>query len=114
MGSKTRLHRETVFCRRLKEARQAAGFSQKTLGIAAGIDEFVASTRINRYEQGVHEADAVTTANLARALDVPLAYFYAKDDRLARMILVFDKLPIKRQDRMLRQLEIKVEEQGKS
>jgi len=111
MGSK--LHRETVFCRRLKEARQAAGFSQKNLGIAAGIDEFVASTRINRYEQGVHEADAVTTKNLARALDVPLAYFYAIDDRLARMILVFDKLSIKRQDRLLRQLEARMEEQSK-
>jgi hypothetical protein len=28
----------------------------KKLGIAAGIDEFEASTRINRYEKGVHEA----------------------------------------------------------
>lgn len=38
-------HRE-IFCKRLKEARLAAGLSQKKLGIAAGIDEFVASTRI--------------------------------------------------------------------
>ncbi|EDH9073974.1 transcriptional regulator, partial [Salmonella enterica subsp. enterica serovar Agbeni] len=37
-------HRD-IFCKRLKEARLAAGFSQKKLGIAAGIDEFVASTR---------------------------------------------------------------------
>lgn len=44
-------HRE-IFCKRLKEARTAAGLSQKKLGIAAGIDEFVASTRINRYEKG--------------------------------------------------------------
>jgi transcriptional regulator with XRE-family HTH domain len=113
MGSKTRLHRETIFCRRLKETRQVAGFSQKNLGIAAGIDEFVASTRINRYEQGVHEADAVTTRNLAKALDVPLSYFYAENDRLARMILVFDKLPIREQDRILRKLEVKTEEQSK-
>ncbi|MCL2309221.1 MAG: helix-turn-helix domain-containing protein [Proteobacteria bacterium] len=113
MGSKTRLHRETVFCRRLKEARQATGFSQKNLGIAAGIDEFVASTRINRYEQGIHEADSVTTKNLARVLDVPLAYFYAEDERLARMILVFDKLPARKQERMLRRLEAGTEEQKK-
>jgi transcriptional regulator with XRE-family HTH domain len=95
---------ETIFCRRLKEARQAAGLSQKGLGIAAGIDEFVASTRINRYEQGVHEADAVTLANLAKVLDVPLAYFYAKDDRLARMILTFEKLSAKDQEKLLRQM----------
>jgi transcriptional regulator with XRE-family HTH domain len=109
MGSKTKHHRETVFCRRLKEARQAAGFSQKNLGIAAGIDEFVASTRINRYEQGVHEADTVTTTNLAKALDVPLAYFYAEDDRLARMILAFDKLSARGRDGILRKLEARTD-----
>ena len=49
--------RAKIFCKRLKEARLAAGLSQKKLGIAAGIDEFVASTRINRYEKGIHEVD---------------------------------------------------------
>ncbi|MDR2187900.1 MAG: helix-turn-helix domain-containing protein [Azonexus sp.] len=93
----------TIFCRRLREARRAAGLSQKNLGIAAGIDEFVASTRVNRYEQGVHEADVVTLANLARALDVPLAYFYAEDDRLAQLILLFARLPVKDQEKLLRQ-----------
>jgi len=102
--SKSRNNRETIFSRRLKEARLAAGFSQKNLGIAAGIDEFVASTRINRYEQGIHEADAVTMANLAKVLDIPTAYFYAEDDRLAQMILVFDKLPTKKQEKVLLQL----------
>lgn len=38
-----------VFCKRLKEARLAVGLSQKKLGIAIGLDEFVASTRVNRY-----------------------------------------------------------------
>ncbi len=93
---------KTSFCRRLKEARLAAGLSQKGLGVAAGIDEFVASTRVNRYEQGVHEADAMTLANLARVLDVPVAYFYAEDDRLAQLILAFGKLPIKDQEKLLR------------
>jgi transcriptional regulator with XRE-family HTH domain len=112
MGSKTKHCRKTVFCRRLKEARQAAGISQKNLGIAAGIDEFVASTRINRYEQGVHEADVVTTMNLAKALGVPSACFYAGDDRLARMVLVFSTLPTREQDKLLRQLEAKAEKIG--
>lgn len=40
----------TVFGGRLKEARLRAGLSQKSLGIAAGLDPFVAGTRINRYE----------------------------------------------------------------
>lgn len=82
-----------VFCRRLKEARLATGLSQKRLGIAAGIDEFVASTRINRYEKGVHEADIHTAQKLAEVLNVPLAYFYIEDDQLAIIVVNFDKLP---------------------
>ncbi|WP_366931802.1 hypothetical protein [Paraburkholderia xenovorans] len=39
----------TVFGGRLKEARLRAGLSQKKLGIVAGLDPSVASTRINRY-----------------------------------------------------------------
>ncbi|KLN95466.1 helix-turn-helix domain-containing protein [Moellerella wisconsensis] len=82
-----------IFCKRLKEARLAAGLSQKNLGIAAGIDEFVASTRINRYEKGVHEVDIGTAQKLADALDVPLAYFYTQDDQLAHVVKHFHKLP---------------------
>ena len=43
-------------------------------------------------------------ANLAKVLDIPTAYFYAEDDRLAQMILVFDKLPTKKQEKVLLQL----------
>ena len=84
-------HRD-IFCKRLKEARLAAGLSQKKLGIAAGIDEFVASTRINRYEKGVHEADIHTAQKLAQTLNVPLAYFYVVNDQLATIVMNFDKL----------------------
>jgi transcriptional regulator with XRE-family HTH domain len=41
-----------VWRKRLKEARAALGLSQKQLGVEAGLDEFVASARINRYELG--------------------------------------------------------------
>jgi len=88
----TQKYRE-VFCRRLNQARTAKGLSQKTLGILAGIDEFVASTRINRYEKGVHEADIGTVQKLAQVLEVPLAFFYTNDDCLAEIIIGFDKLP---------------------
>jgi len=96
---------KSVFCRRFKEARCAAGLSQRQLGIKVGLDEFVASTRINRYEQGVHEADIATATRLAAVMQVPLPYFYANEDRMARMILAFAQLSSKDQERMLKQIE---------
>ncbi len=96
-----------VFCMRLSQAREAAGLSQKQLGITAGLDQFVASTRINRYEKGIHEPDVQTAARLAHALNVPLAYLYCDDERLARAILAFSRLSRERQDALLRELEPK-------
>ena len=73
---------------RLKQARLAAGLSQKMLGIEAGIDEFVASTRINRYELGVHKPDLLIAKKLADVLNVPVAFFYTDaDDDLAQLLL---------------------------
>lgn len=80
-----------VSSRRLREAREAAGLSQRNLGIEAGLDAFVASTRVNRYETGVHQPDLQTIARLAKVLHVPIAYFYAEDDRLAALILGFHR-----------------------
>ena len=82
-------HYNDIFCRRLKQARLASGLSQKRLGVAAGIDEFVASTRINRYEKGVHEPNTEIVQKLSEVLRVPLAYFYAEDDDLADLMLIF-------------------------
>jgi transcriptional regulator with XRE-family HTH domain len=93
-----------TFQRRLKEAREVRELSQKSLGIEAGIDPFVASTRINRYEQGVHEPDMATAQRLAKALQVPLPYLFATDDKLAAMILAFDKLTSADKDRILKDL----------
>lgn len=86
MKMKTNYH--SVFCQRLKQARLAKGLSQKKLGIAAGLDEFVASTRINRYEKGVHEVSIEMAKQLADVLEVPLAYFYTADDVLAEIMLI--------------------------
>jgi transcriptional regulator with XRE-family HTH domain len=94
-----------VFCARLRDARRRAGVSQKDLGIKAGIDEFVASTRINRYELGVHEPDLETAGRLARALGVPLAYLFAEDDRQARLLRAFAALPRAQQENILAQIE---------
>nr|WP_206064148.1 helix-turn-helix transcriptional regulator [Oleiagrimonas sp. C23AA] len=73
----------------MREAREALGISQRALGIEAGLDEFVASTRINRYETGVHQPDLQTLQNLAAVLQLPVAYFYAENDELAQLIKDF-------------------------
>lgn len=78
-----------VYSRRLREAREAYDISQRVLGIEAGLDEFVASTRVNRYETGVHQPDLQTMQRLAKVLNMPLAYFYAEDDELAQLIKDF-------------------------
>jgi transcriptional regulator with XRE-family HTH domain len=79
----------SVVGKRLREARERAGLSQKQLGIRAGIDEFSASPRINQYERGKHVPDLLTAERLCRVLNVPPPYLYAKDDKLAEWILVF-------------------------
>lgn len=78
-----------VYSRRLREAREAYDISQRSLGIKVGLDEFVASTRINRYEKGVYQPNLHIQQELAQALELPLAYFYAEDDELARLIREF-------------------------
>lgn len=75
--------------KRLKEARIAAHYSQKSLGIAAGIDEFSASPRINQYETGKHTPDFLTLKRISAVLAVPTAYFYAEEDELANIIKAF-------------------------
>lgn len=75
-----------VWARRLKEMRLLAGYSQKQLGLLAGLDPSVASTRINRYELGVHRADYPITQRLAELLNIPTAFFFVEDDDLAQVI----------------------------
>lgn len=98
---KTTNHYNDIFCRRLKQARFVSGLSQKRLGIAAGIDEFVASTRINRYEKGVHEPSIDIVQKLSEVLRVPLAYFYAEDDDLADLMLIFWSLSSKQREELM-------------
>ena len=81
--------------KRLKEARLAAGLSQKSLGIAAGIDEFSASARMNQYETGKHVPDYSTLSLIAKVLKLPVAYFYADTDELAHIIRFYSLLSTK-------------------
>jgi len=77
----------SVFSMRLKEARKEAGLSQEKLGVLAGIDEASASARMNHYERDKHEPDFSMVERLAKVLNVPEAYFYAKDEDVAQIII---------------------------
>jgi transcriptional regulator with XRE-family HTH domain len=82
----------TLFARRMKTARQLRGISQMELGVRAGIDECSASARINQYERGKHTPDFLTVRNLAKALEIPAAYFFAEEDHLAELIIMFGQM----------------------
>jgi transcriptional regulator with XRE-family HTH domain len=56
------------------------------LGIAAGIDEFSASPRINQYEKGTHAPAYDMVSRIGDVLDLPVAYFYADDAGMAEVI----------------------------
>lgn len=77
---------QNIFVKRFKEARKMRGLTQEKLGIAIGLDEFVASTRINRYEKGIHQPDFQTLSNIAEALEIPVAFLFA-DDQLSEQLL---------------------------
>lgn len=83
----------SIFTKRLKEMRTAAGLSQERLGISAGIDPASARARVNQYENGKHHPDQLTVRNLALVLDAPESYFYAVDEDTARLLLLFHRLP---------------------
>ena len=92
---------ESPIPKRLLEARKRAGFSQKSLGIAAGIDEFSASPRMNQYEKGIHAPSFSTVERLAEILGVPVPYFYAENDDIAALLLCFHELNDKERKSLL-------------
>jgi len=91
----------SVFAKRLKEARTRAGVSQERLGVLAGIDEMSSSARMNQYEKAKHEPDFSMVERIAKVLDVPESYFYAKDDEAAWLLVVFHRFPSDERNRVL-------------
>jgi transcriptional regulator with XRE-family HTH domain len=91
-----------IWGRRLKEIRTEQRLSQKQLGIQAGLDPFVASTRINRYELGIHKADYLISQRLSEILNIPTAYFYAEDDKLAEIMLIYHRTNQKKKNELLK------------
>ncbi len=94
----------SIVGKRLREARERAGLSQKQLGIRAGIDEFSASPRINQYERGKHMPDYQTVERLAKVVNVPAPYFYARDNAMAELILLIGRLASRKRHQLLDRL----------
>ncbi|CCP15452.1 hypothetical protein SMRA8_1425 [Stenotrophomonas maltophilia RA8] len=94
----------SIYAARLRQARLAAGLSQIKLGEMIGLDQSVGSPRISRYEKGHHTPDIESAKQIADTLGVPLPFFFAEDDRMARLILMYAKLDDPSKDRLLRRL----------
>lgn len=99
----------SVFAKRLKEARTRAGLSQERLGVLAGIDEMSSSARMNQYEKAKHEPDYSMVERIAKVLNVPESYFYAKDDEAAWLLVVFHRLPLEARATVLKMAQEVVE-----
>jgi len=96
---------EVPFGKRLKQAREKVGVSQKHLGILAGIDESNASAVMNQYERNTHIPKFGTVRNIARALNVPAAFFYTDEDELAELLLLYGALNKKKQNEILENIK---------
>lgn len=94
--------RHPIFAKRLAQARQRAGLSQRQLGLQAGLDPAVASPRINQYERGVHEPHLDTAQRLAKALGIPAAFLYAEDEQLAKLLLAWSDLTAAQRRQLLK------------
>ena len=91
----------TLFGRRLRAARLAAKLTQADLGRVLGLDDQnTGAPRVSRYETGKHEPDQATLARIAEALGLPVAYFHATSDPLAKIILMVGRLPADEQTRI--------------
>lgn len=90
------------------------GLSQRALGGLVADDKDNGGVRINRYETQVNRADMDTAGELARALDVPLAYLFAESDDLAEVILAFSKLNKSERTKIVAELKAQAEGKGKA
>lgn len=97
-----------LFAIRLKKIRSLSGLSQRRLGMAVGLDEFIAGTRINRYEQGIHQPDIGIVHKLAEILNVPVGYFYTRDDFMAEALLLLHRVKADQQAEVLKMLSAMV------
>lgn len=91
---------KSVFSRRLREARLRSGIAQDRLGVMIGLDEGCSSARMSRYENGVHEPPFPIIESLAGFLNVPVAYFFCDDNRLAEIMRIYSSAKEKERQAM--------------
>ncbi|WP_310235578.1 helix-turn-helix domain-containing protein [Luteimonas terrae] len=85
-----------MFSARIKQARKLRGIdSQRALGAMMGLDKERASSRVNRYERESSGVDLKGLAELADALQVPMAYLVAEDEATADILLSLSLLSAK-------------------
>ena len=82
-----------TFPKRLAQARLETDYSQAGLGIKLGMDENIASVRMNQYERGVHIPEVTVAADIAKVLKVPTSFLYEPDDDLAEILELIGKVP---------------------
>ena len=56
---------------------------------------------MNQYERGKHEPDFSMVERIAKVLDLPESYFYAKDDDAAWLLVVFHRLQPSKQEELV-------------
>lgn len=97
----------TAFGRRLRAARLAKDWTQAQLGERLfGVDDpNTAAPRISRYERGMSKPNLKTIEQVAKLLDLPVAYFIATPDAVAEAILVMSKLSPAKQKQALAMLK---------
>lgn len=95
---------DSPFAKRLKEARERAGLSQRKLGILAGFPKDSASTRVNQYERGKYEPRFHDLKAMAKVMETPTAFFYAQEDEVAEMILLADGMAELERKKVLKEL----------
>ncbi|PTQ86791.1 hypothetical protein C8N29_12810 [Agitococcus lubricus] len=67
----------------------------------AGIDEFSASARMNRYEKGIHEPHFATVEKIAEVMGLPTAYFYCQEDDAAELLSLFHHMSAEAKTQLL-------------
>jgi transcriptional regulator with XRE-family HTH domain len=93
-----------LFTLRLRDARRAAGLSQRELGRRIGLTEDVVHSRVARYELETSEPDFATTQRLAQELGVPVAYLLADTEALAQIVLAAAVLSPSKQRKLATEL----------
>jgi transcriptional regulator with XRE-family HTH domain len=78
---------QAILAQKLKHARLNANLSQTAVGVAIGLDESGAATRISRYESGKYAIPLHMIERLSSFYNVPLCWLFSNEPDLDQIIL---------------------------